>query len=48
MNTYLTEIEIWSKIYAWPDIKANSFEEAEEKCLENFTVIWVKLSEIIY
>jgi len=41
MNRYLTEIDIWNwKIYAWPDIYANSFEEAEEKCLPNFIVIW--------
>ena len=45
MNTYLTEIEFWEKTWTWPDIKANSFKEAENICLDNFKVIWIKISE---
>ena len=39
-------MQIWKKIYAWPDIEAETFEEAEVKCLSGFEVIGEKKVEI--
>jgi len=46
---FLTEIIFWDKVFCWPDIKAMSFEDAENKMrnkgLKNFKIIWKKIWE---
>lgn len=50
MKTYLTELQVWNKTLCWPNIKANSFEEAEQIAWQKFdeyTVVWVLVKEIV-
>ena len=46
MPLYLTQIQTLHKTYAWPNIKANTFKEAESKCLKGFEVVGEKIWEI--
>lgn len=45
MKTYITEIEVNWKTYAWNEIQADTWEEAESKCLKWFEVVWEKIKE---
>ena len=44
MGIYLTEIEVNNTIYSWPDIIADSYEEADEIVLKEYKgayeVVW--------
>jgi len=47
MKTYITEINVNNKTYAWPRIKANSWTEAEDKCMFSYEVVWELVGEIL-
>ena len=47
MKTYITEINVWAKRFAWPRIKANSLTEAEDKCMFGYEVVWELVGEIL-